>query len=349
MASQLARLYLRGSLCNETIRTLTSEQKEEIEQIINSVVKDPLLQQCRHEFRNALRRTIKNEYHDLEAGEQDYRIAIMRAAVAAKHGWPGHEPAQEALTDPIQRKKWFQTWAFNYLRQILRENKIPSITITRKVNLSADYAALNTIHETINEIIQNEKDVNHRRFLRATWKQVAIEDTDHGFVIKFDHWAFPIQIISAIERLDSMYLTHGVSIQQTVEGIEIRRTKTEIPKIEIKQKENNNIQQISFDGEQEESARHDQLETQMVKKDYSNTVDEEDIIRKLKKSIPTAAQEVLDIYMEETRPEAFIEKYGNSTPKAVHVAEFLKRSPKEIKQLLKVIKIHCIALGIGKQ
>ena len=90
--NQLAKLYLRGSLCTKTMRGLTDEQKEEIDKIVQLVTKDPNLQQCRVEFCNALGRTIKNEYHDPKVGEQDFQIAASRAAIAAIYGYSKKPP-----------------------------------------------------------------------------------------------------------------------------------------------------------------------------------------------------------------------------------------------------------------
>ena len=162
MSSQVAKMYLRGSLCNKVMKGLSEDERQEIEDIITQVVGDPLLQQCRQGFKNALAGTIKNEYADLDVGEADYHIAIMRAAVAAKHGWGENKPAPAALNDPIQRKKFFQTWAFNYLRQILRENKIPAINTSQYVIIAADTAALYATRSIYDKLSNNIKSITSR-------------------------------------------------------------------------------------------------------------------------------------------------------------------------------------------
>jgi hypothetical protein len=350
MASQIARLYLRGALCNKTLRNLSASQVEEIEQIIDKIIEDPNLQQCRREFCNALARTIRNEYSDTQVGEQDYRIAIMRAAVAAKHGWGKEPPATEALLDPVQRKKFFQTWAFNYLRQILRENKIPAIKKAEKVSVGADQAALDAVRETMVRVVAKERDVEHRRYLRAVQEQTLVSDTEDGFALKFDHWSFPIQLVLELRELASQYVKWQVSIIQTMDGVEVKRLTQSVPTVEVVRRTNVLIREASFDAGDDEECRRDQLEMERMNKGdiYSGIVDEEDILGKLKQSIPTDARSVLEVYMESSRPEAFTKKYGPGYPKAVHVAEFLHKSPKEVKNLLRVIKFHCIALGIGK-
>ena len=97
--TQLAKLYLRGSLV-KTIQTLSDTEREKIGDLIELIVDDPGLQNTKHEFCNALRRTISNEYADKDVGLEDYRVAIMRAVIAAKYGWGKHEPAEGVFTDP---------------------------------------------------------------------------------------------------------------------------------------------------------------------------------------------------------------------------------------------------------
>jgi hypothetical protein len=364
MSSQLAKMYLRGSLVTKTLRELTPDQTREIDDIIESIIREPMLQQCRYQFKRALATTIKNEYSGRsgeEAAEQEYRIAIMRAAVAAKYGWNDNEPAKEALCDEIQKKKWFQTWAFNYLRQILRENKIPSIKYLSKVTLGVDAATLYLVNKTVTEVIEDEKDVDHRRLLRSLWENADTKETDNGYKICFNYWSFPIRLNDDIKELQTSYLKTRtgetvrldayISLTQTVEGICIERVGPDID-VEVAQRKADPIRETSFDGKDDDAdeSRRDMLEAQVMPKEDPNAsiVDEDDILVKLRNSVPEAAIKVLDIYMEDTRPDSFIKKYGPNTPKIVHIAEFLDISPKEVKNLLITIKHHCMILGIGR-
>lgn len=351
MSSQIAKLCLRGSIVNQTLRHMSKDQVDEIEDIINMVVADPLLQQCRIEFCNALKRTIHNEYANIECGEQDYRIAILRAAIAAKHGWHGGEPSYEALHDPIQRKKWFQTWAFNYLRQILRENKIPAINTAERVKLPADSAALHEIGEAVLEVIKRERDVPHRRLLRSLWEMAVAEDSDKGYCLTFDHWSFPFDLVVAIRALHTKYMSSQIEILQTMDGIFIRRLTTTVPEVLITRRQSTLIRETSFNATDDdgEESRRDQLEMICMDKqeDTSEVVDEEDILDKLRHNIPVDALPVFDILFEDTRPPDYTEKFGIGQPRAAHIAEYLGKSPKEVKHLISTIKLHSMALGVG--
>ena len=344
--SQIAKMYLRGRLFTEKMKNLDDKQREEIEKIIEIVMNDTLLQQCRNEFCNALARTIKNEYDDRDIGLQDYRIAIMRAAVAAKHG---KKPAEEALVNPTQRKKWFQTWAFNYLRQILRENKINCIKIAERVSLPADTAVLYHVTQVLLNTIKEERDVPHRRLLRSLFKKVEINETDNGYTIKFDHWSFPLSIFSEIRELNNKYFTSQVRIVFVVEGILVERIQQSVPEIRITKRTEQLVHETSFDADSEQEDRRDQLEMQIMNNNDAaiTTVEEQDLMTHLKSKISMDTREVLEILYEDSRPVDYVERYGSNAPKIVHVAEYLGKSPKEIKRHMEVLRHNCMILGVG--
>lgn len=79
---QLPSLYLRGALANITMRDMTPEQVEHVGEIVEYVAPHPAMIGHRKEFADALgRKTIKADYIDPLATEQEYKIAIWRAAV----------------------------------------------------------------------------------------------------------------------------------------------------------------------------------------------------------------------------------------------------------------------------
>lgn len=349
MSNQVAKMYLRGSLCNKIMKELSYEQRQEVEELIESVIEDPLLQPCRMEFKNALARTIKNEYVDLEVGEQDYRIAVMRAAVAAKFG--ANKPEPYTLTDPIQRKKWFQTWVFNYLRQILRENKVPSTNTFNKISVSADSAALHEVNVLIAAVIKKEHNHLYRKTLREIWERVHVTDREDGYDIQFEHWCFPINLLHGVIGLNDVYLKSGVEITQVEDGIKIRHTG--IQQVTVTKCNNTIVHETSFDATDEtedDNSKRGILEMRIINnRNQAEIIDEEDIITKLKNNLPYDAHKVLDILMEDTRPDDYTEKYGQGSPKIVHMAEYLNKSAKEIKNTMKKIQTHCMALGIGQR
>jgi hypothetical protein len=349
----MAKLYLRGSLCNQTLKGLSSTELGEIEKIVDMVMIDPNLQQCRVEFCNVLARTIRNDYTNREAGEQEYMLAIMKAAVAAKHGYAGNPPSDTAITDPIQRKKWFQTFAFNYLRQILRENKLPTQSTKHKVTVPADQAVLHLVGEAIRETINQQHDHRHKRTLKSLYSSVEVIETADGYLLRFDHWSFPIGLVHMIRELSAQYLKHNVAIRQVVDGIQIKRTSEKIPLITLIKKYESLIRVVSFDSESQDKEVNyrDQLEQSVIaakrRPEGGESMEASDTITTLRDRLPDDAKPVFDIYNEDTRPIEYIEQFGDGRPRICHIAQFLNLSPREVKRLLSIIRHHCLYLGVG--
>jgi hypothetical protein len=326
----MPKLHLRGAL-NHTLKNLTKQQQHKIEQTIQTVTQDPNLQACKREFCKALARTIQNDYKHPEIAEQDYNIAIMKAAVAALYG---KNPTPQVITDPTQRKKWFQTWAFNYLRQILRENKPPTIKQQQTTHLPPEQAALNDLTKTIQHIINTQ----HNHKYKTQLKQHTNPPHTHpnGYFLPLNHWLYPIQLINDIQTLNTTYLKHGITITITPTGINIQKKGTPTT-IKTTQTTTQHIKTTNIE-------THDPGDKPMT-----TTIEETDIITTLRQQIPDHIKPILDIYIEDTRPHDFTQKYGNKRPATNHVAQYLGLTTREIKQALNTIKNHCYALGLGQK
>jgi hypothetical protein len=319
---QIAKLCLRGSLVNVTLKNLDEKSREEINEIIQIVEDDPNLQQCKKEFCNALARTIKNEYTDIDVGKQDFRIAVMRAAVQAQL-----EADKENInTDPVQRKKWYQIWVFNYLRQILRENKIPSIKkiVQEKVE----------IEEHILNLILNEIGNKH-----------IVEPIQDGFIIKNNTLMIPKVILGNISNIKNKYFNQ-VEIIVSLREIRITR-KCQPITVQTTKKQITSLKEHSLNTE-EESLRHS------IEIKATGTLNTEDLpmeaaetVTKLWERVPTQAHPILNIFIEDQRPDEYTQKYGIGSPKIAHIAEFLGASPREVRKWVQLIRIHMTVLTLG--
>lgn len=201
---QMPNLYLRGSL-KRTMRDVDPATKIEIAEIIDMVSEDPQLQACKIQFKNALRNTIKSDYKsDPSTAEQEFLVAVWRAATAAKCGWGKHPASQQTITDKIQRKKFFQTWIFNYLRQILQENK-PSI---QKIEV---YENISTYENAKNEILLSID--GHQR----TIKEYSCDECE----LEVNTYMLPTSIITKINHFSDFYLDKNINIVINVDKIKI--------------------------------------------------------------------------------------------------------------------------------
>lgn len=338
---QVAKLYLRGSLCNKTMKELSAQQQEEIDGILDRLIDDNLLRKCKRSFCGALAGTIHNDYDIREAGEQDYLISIWRAAVAALHG---KEPAKETITDPTQRKKWFQTWAFNYLRQILRENKIPSQKLNVSITVPADEAAVFEIRDALVQLAESEKFVPHRRLLRSLLVNLEVKEGTDSLLLTFDHMSFPTSIFDIIKELNTTYLTRNVEILYTAEGILVRRLSDNVPAVSLKRSTENFVKVTSYDVSDEDGEKS---KFEVIATPREDKMEADEIFKKLHERVPDDGHEILAIYNEDSRPQGYVEKYGAGSPKISHVAEYLNRSPREVKKMLGIIRLQCMALKLG--
>lgn len=343
---QMPKLYLRGSLCNKTLKNLTSEQQNETEQLVLEISNDQCLRQCKIEFCNALARTIKNDYIDREVAEQDYMIAIMRGVVAAKFGYGDNPPNENAIKDPIQRKKWFQTWVFNYLRQILRENKLPRQCKTINKQMQPDAAVLYHINNSINDTINLEHDFRKKRVLIESYQNAQTQMLDNGYKIKYNYFPLYERLSKCIKEINDMYLTYGVHIEMTTNGIEIVKTK-QMPDIHVHQKHYQPIK-ITRISHQNEDDEHQTSYPDQKGENNMQQIVENEVMVQLRDRLPHDTKQILDIYIEDTRPQDYIEKYGLSKPKIINVASYLGKTPKEIKKSISTIRLQCLALGVGQ-
>jgi len=305
---QIAKLYLRGSAYSKGLKNMPQEQVEEINDIIEELLKEPSLQHVKYEFCGALSRTIRNEYSDFSVGLQDYRIAIMRTVVATKV-----DPdlsLEKIMDDPIQRKKWFQTWIFNYLKQILNENKIPAINNNGNKDLVVDEVSnILSRHQISHNIIESE---------------IFLEDqlTD--------------DMRECIDTEIKKYFNDKAEINFSFDRIKIGYVKNVI-----------GINEYSFNNEDDNVRNH--LESQAASYMSVRSFEEMDneIIDKLKERMPDYAKPVLGIYLENERPNEYVVKYGEGRPCATHISRFLGISLKEVKRIINLIKIHLMVLQLG--
>lgn len=338
--SQVAKLFIRGR-GNYILKNLNESQKEDLNITIDNIIDDPLLQHCKHEFCGALGRTIKNEYCDKDIGLQDYRVAIMRAVVAAKYDKLS-KATPETLIDPIQRKKWCQTYAFNYLKQILRENKIAGYSKSTPTYIQADDSAIDEIKKMLEEMIRYEENNINRMMMRKSLTEMKIT-RNWSTTIQFNQMAFPITLVYKIADIAMAYKKYKLSIMLHTDSITIDPVSDHIPYIEVFQKKEIHINAVAFDVDEENDNR-DQLEYDASKgKKMQPDFFKSETLKELQARIPDDAKDVLSVILEP--PHDYVEKYGSRVRKA-YLAKYLNKNPREIGKILEDIKYHCMALGI---
>jgi len=78
---QMANLYLRGALANETMKNLTPDEKELAELVCDQVMEHEVLTGHKNMFMNKLAVTIRCDFADRLMAQQEYRISIWRGVI----------------------------------------------------------------------------------------------------------------------------------------------------------------------------------------------------------------------------------------------------------------------------
>jgi len=336
---QLAKLFVRGRLMSETLKGLSGEEREELEREVVEAVEDPELRGMRNAFCSALARTLRNEYVDREVGLQDMRVAVMRAVLAARHG---PQACEGLVSDPVQRRKWIKTWVFGYLKQVLRENRLPAVRRSVWATVSASLAAAMGVRDALEEVAGAEQGWLRRSLLQAV-KESSIEEVEDGHVLLVDHWSFPGSAGELVGRVGDGI--DGVSVECVVDGFSctgpgwFRSVRAVLRSVVP-------VRSASFDVDEPDGLIR---EASMVAHCEENRVEVDDALGSVRGRLPDAALPVLEILVEETRPEEYVERYGRSEPRLSHMAEFLGMSVAQVKRWRSAIRIYGMVAGLVGQ
>lgn len=333
---QIPVLYLRGSLMNVTAKNLTKEQLEEVENTINIVWNDPDLQGHKYAFCEALRTTIKGDYLNHECAEQEARVAIWRACVSVLYHDQNIKPNDKVkiISDPIQRGKYFKTWLFNYLRQILRENKIPAIkSMPVEVGPASQVATLAV-----------------KSLIEFKGEDVEMVPIKNGYkLININQNMWPLSLSFDVIKLLQKYEQYGVIIKNESNSIEISGSDDQqyiagrlVKSVRVSEQSLDN----NSNDESGDSLRYTLEHKISQSMDRKQITVESEELKMLRDRIPDNILPIFEIILN-TPPE-FVEKFGNKEPGKNQIAKFLNRSPKEIDDAFKILRAHSTAVGLVK-
>jgi hypothetical protein len=363
------------------MKGLSEKEQKEIGEIVEEVIQDPLLQPCRASFKNALKFTISGDYKsDIDTAEQEFIIAAWRAAVAIKHGWGKHDPSPDTLKDREQRKKFFQTWIFNYLKQILNENKRFFKPFTKLGTVSA--------YSSYVEKIANITSAK------------AYKSCNYNFVFKVDTYMLPkskIQLLNEYKQnleskevtinilpdsitIESIFEKMKCDIIQELEGISYNLSQDDLSMV-ISTNEEESISKITkiihkYDNRfafsvsngkvtinnnpkavetiqvktneristASISANKEEDEIGMPELEDMNPVQfkDPDSIKEFYSNLSAQAKSIMQIIIE--APDDYIDKYGTDKPVQKYMADYLGVSIKDIKKAMAEMRLKYIDL-----
>jgi len=328
---QLARLFLRGSLCNKTMRGLSRTQQQNVQGIVNMILSDPALTPARQSFLRALGNTIGNEYKDPSFADEEAIIAIWRAVVSALY----HKPIPGVIENGKQRKKFFQEWIFNALRQILNENKIPQIRTTNTVcGLNTKVGA-----QVLSGFLMD----------RSVPVTCVLARSDKHVEITAEVLRLSLNELQSLWRIEKVLRNNGVKVvydDKHYNVVHIKADKAEVVEMQIPAAIN--IKLVSFESKKA-NEEDDRLRYTLEYKMASETsaadqrrVEFNDFVEHLKGTLPSDAKEVLKIIVKP--PQVYVRKHGDDVRQKT-VANFLRKTPKEMARIFDLIRLQCLGAG----
>ncbi len=240
----------------------------------------------------------------------------------------------------IKRKKFFQTILFNYLRQILRENKPPS----KKREIEISSPADETFVQMLENILNNCKESRLKSF-RSTKQETIILHSDTGMI--------PQTTLLKTHALIDEFESLGVNVEVTANAFHI----TPLFKLEGGHVSNlicrtvvkrEFVKCVSLDSaeDSENSSYRDYLEYQVNTPGSKSKkiVDELDGINTVRHKLNADAKPVLDLIIN--TPMEYYETFKTNKIYKSHVAKFLGKSKTEIDHIWRSIKSTCESLDI---
>lgn len=370
--SQLAKLFIRGSLANKTSKGLTREQLTEVEKHVMIVFNDPALGKAKYRFSSALSSTIGNEYKDIDAGLHEVLITIWQATVDVLHHRPKKEikkslekrginadyildlnivdaqaeyekiTGEEApeidrtiLTDRVQRKKFYQTYIFNYLRQILRENKINKVKQEVSVTGPADQMTLDRIVNAIKNM-KNKVDF-------------SIIKEGSSYIIDVNTNNIPFDGVLEINKIADEFEAHGIKIEYADNSVKIISTE-ECKIISTSIESDVRVNQVSMDyckPNEDKSMFRDHIESKLRgdKRDEIELVEIKEGLKAVRNELNDKETEVFDLLLKQ--PKEYYEKYGYSSLKKTNMADWLGIDVKELNKMIESIRKEAEAAGLS--
>lgn len=346
--SQLAKLYIRGSLVNSTAKNLTKQQKTQVENLMAQVWADPELDSTKTEFCSILKRTICNEYEDKEHAMAEIQITFWRTAVDILFHSPSKDEKSleyqkwldrklEVTTNPIIRRKYFKTCAYNYMRQILNENKIPMCKISKTVSGTSDKVAI--------ELICFYLDNNPSKI------DYFISKNDQGLTtFNVDQSEIPLKTLKKLNTVKQDMKENGVEININQDSIIINPINISVITKTIMDKKRTKFSSMNVQNDDENS--NFQQHCEFV--GYKENSEMEDIVTNdticaLNQRLNDTARKVFDILYNP--PHDFLDTFypdrkKNPRPKSAHIATWLELPQHEVDNAITIIQNQALALDI---
>lgn len=279
-----------------------------------------------------------NEFQDSYKHHNDQNTPPkMATAILAIKGEKKYPDPTSILNDPIQKKKLFGEYVWNYFRQHINENERKThskttqmVTGTASVIYAESIATL-LEHHKVQHTIHVKENGNVNLMLRSL--EILPEITT--------------EIIGLIQE------AREKNARVTITTSEINFEGGETTTIERSKKDRvavlESTTRVESDVDTIESVGHKSVGGAiMSQEDHVETVDAQDAISKVRDSLPDGNhQKVFSILQQHGELfRSFSDRFGDGQPKKNHIAEFLDIPTKTVENIIEYIRVLCLAQGL---
>ena len=337
MGRQIARLYIRGSLFNKTIKGLTKEQKETVDKLLANVWHDPEIQNSKHAFCMALRDTIGFEYQDKQCAMQEAMISLWKAAALALY----HKPNEDTVNEPIIRRKFFKTIMMNYMKQIILENKIPAKKHKIVLGGPPAYVAKEVMISKLSR-------AKHDYTVLDKTGEVATLSLDDEYIITTDTDGFDEKTIINNLKLIQDLGKIGAVVSISRNRITITATTSDQTEFTIDDVKYLKLKSLDTYSKNESSDGkvnyHIEYEFGLyVNDNFVYGVEQSDFLGFVVSNVSDKAKQLMQILIDP--PEDYTGRFKTKRICKSHLAKYLEISTKTLEDLYQDIEVQCIAGG----
>ncbi len=265
---------------------------------------------------------------------------------------------------PIQRKKFFQTCLFNYLRQILRENTYPKTTGMVSVYDHADVVIVKTIRTLLD---QSSEACKYRESKEAGKTIFSIQhpykknkESDPKKKLPADDLPpgacmLTLDDVSKLDLIVQQARAYGVEVIANEPTIMVcAPTSTQIINGNVMDK--TRVHQISLDSSRNEDGQdasyrehiESQNEEEQSEKAFTtHDVDYNDSANVVRDRLSENGQKIFDLIIHPS--DEYMTRYGSDRVCKAHIAEFLGFSPKEVQRQWDIIELQMRAVDLVPQ
>jgi len=275
-----------------------------------------------------------------DLSSQGLTAPTCTSCIEAIGGTKKIQDINKVLDDPDQLRKYFSEFLWNYLRQILKENKI---TRHAKLQQTISGAADRLTADVIAAILKNS---------RIDYTYDLSGPNDGFYVIDANLLSAPPELSLELQEVLLKSSASGVKIELDFDRIKIHDMGGDSPLIELDLSSTATVMVASNAGINEEDGDLlDQIPEEHVGENGTAALEQEERLLLVRKSLPEGdCRTVFDllvgyapIYNDFVASDT---KRASGVPKNTDMANFLGCSTKEIKKHEQTIRLQCLAHGM---